>query len=1722
MGDFNAHHSSWGSYRTDSFAVALLDVLDTLDVCILNDGSPTRRVHPHQNPKSAVDLSFCSPLLSSSIFWRVLPNTFGSDHFPIAITIPNKTSILTDRCAFPRYMVGEKDWSNFILSIEDKLSLIQPCSRDNFLANYDMFERALTSSAKNKKTRKCQRVSPPWWDSDCTTAIDERNNAEGVYLSNMNMDNFINYKRIAARTKRLLKKKKKQGWFRFCERLSPRSPPSLVWRYIRRFRGSLNVEDTTCNDPSIWLEGFSDKLAPPYVPHYDSFPPPPSIIQSSDRLDSQFSMDELQSALSGLSDSSPGIDGIPYSFLSKSSLRIKQVYLELINYFLEYGVTPSSWSKQIVVPILKSGKDPRDPNSRRPIALSSSLAKVLEHLIKFRLEWLVENKGILAKTQFGFRKGMSTLDSLAILTTDIQIAFKRKEYLVGVFLDIASAYDNVLLPVLRQKMRQLSIPVKLTRLVCSLLMERSIFIKSPTCSVDHPKFVWKGLPQGSVLSPLLYSLYTYDLERSVDCFCDILQYADDLALYYASSSLAETNVQLNLALRYLSDWLTRHGLSLSTQKCTAVVFTKKRTIPDVDIVIGEDTIAVSSEVKFLGVILDSRLSGSHHMSYVARKCERGVNVLRSLSGVWWGSHPYSQKLLYNAIVRSHFDYAAFIIDPCNKAALEKIDKVQYKCLRIVSGAMKSSPTNALQPNVVMDLGIRKDSPAAEKALSAKLNSEWPGWLPIFTDASKLSENSNVGLAVWLPKYKVALSFKRPPESSVFTGEATAILEALLETLFRCMTQGIEVAIAWIPGHSGIIGNECADSFAKDAVGLGLDTHYQNFAHDLASLAGSRLDRSWNVSWDTSRNIKGKFYSRIQPHIPKKPWFFRAKQLDKTTTSTICRLRLGHACTPVHLARIRVRDSSVCDCGASEGTVDHLFFECAVSVLERPLAGAGAGGRGGWAPRSAWTLPPRAARPLVAVRLQPPPASAENHTRTKAAYIRIKTEIGSLVVGVEARAAPRGLFLAPLGLRAGARGSRDPPLQMEVSFGNSAATALPLDAWLSPPHCAPLETAPAPPDPPEPRGANGGARPAGVSLTLLMNTVEANSPLKKGAIVTFDFEKLWSSYTGPAPAGALLCAGWLTAGGAAAPYSVALQRGTLAAPPPVFVTSSTAAPPAQPLVVHNEFRFPVLVTRLQPPPALLAHVQMSKFSQVTIGPGARAELVTLRPRPAPAPAAACAPPFQHPLTIHTNFTDYVVMVSCYSGLLELQFQWPDSTWSDLRHLRLGGVPAGAAVAVPLRVRNPAPAPLCLSRLHAAVGAVTPATARTGCIPPGGSLLGTYVVRAPAAGALTDAVGARSEGAEGRGGGLLLTRVSLHAMEGKVTVDDVELKGCAPWVPCSGPLVVRSTARTQSGVGVRTGRPALVHEYSGPRSLPPGVTSLGTVTLHAELLPGHRSVNTSESSSWRRLAAARGALRADAALLAAPLPQTNLTLALHTAEIVKVPILVRAQLIWPRLSPARALSPPPAAPRAPARAPLLLRNPSARPLWLRAFVAEHYPMPDVRARRACCRTAPRRQRVQREPRGAEAGGAGGGVEALLAPGEELPLTVTFTPQDAMRYQAFLYIRNNLTVMEAVRLRAAGARPAIDLPVAARDLLFQLASKSIKDNGVVWGDRNEDEVASYSKECHRLLGCVDFPAQFTDCADHCCGEPDHRSVLDNLYSDIVTALQAAAKVSRGGSKG
>jgi ribonuclease HI len=281
-----------------------------------------------------------------------------------------------------------------------------------------------------------------------------------------------------------------------------------------------------------------------------------------------------------------------------------------------------------------------------------------------------------------------------------------------------------------------------------------------------------------------------------------------------------------------------------------------------------------------------------------------------------------------------------------------------------------TPYDALiyRPNVILSLGLKKSSPGTNNDFLKILAEKWDGWLHIFTDASKLTKEGYVGSAVWIPQYKIVLSYKSPPLTSVFTGEAIALYEAVSfieshkiakvvifsdslsclqdlvkcplrsrdnllvtlktrEVLHRCDSLGLEVVLAWVPSHSGIEGNEQADACAKQAIDIGDTSHSGCHSQDLRASAKTHLTEQWSEEWNITRLSKGRHYGGIQPDLPVRPWFFKFQKACKTATSTIIRLRLGHICSPSFLAKIRVRDHSLCECGLEEGTADHIFFNC---------------------------------------------------------------------------------------------------------------------------------------------------------------------------------------------------------------------------------------------------------------------------------------------------------------------------------------------------------------------------------------------------------------------------------------------------------------------------------------------------------------------------------------------------------------------------------------------------------------------------------------------------------------------------------------------------------------------------------------------------------------------------------------------------------------------------
>ncbi|XP_063365361.1 uncharacterized protein LOC134653585 [Cydia amplana] len=204
----------------------------------------------------------------------------------------------------------------------------------------------------------------------------------------------------------------------------------------------------------------------------------------------------------------------------------------------------------------------------------------------------------------------------------------------------------------------------------------------------------------------------------------------------------------------------------------------------------------------------------------------------------------------------------------------------------------------------------------------------------------------------------------PPQASIFTGEAVALYEAITyikshnqdksiiltdslsclqdlkrlpfhskdnffltlkikDKLRECHDANLQVVLAWIPSHSGITGNEVVDQCAKAAIHQSFASDQKCFTRDIRSSIRCLLFEKWNKLWQLSRRAKGQHYGNLQPNIPPKPWFFKHKGYSNVVTSNIIRLRLGHICSPVRLAKSRIRDSSICECGLDEGWMDTL-------------------------------------------------------------------------------------------------------------------------------------------------------------------------------------------------------------------------------------------------------------------------------------------------------------------------------------------------------------------------------------------------------------------------------------------------------------------------------------------------------------------------------------------------------------------------------------------------------------------------------------------------------------------------------------------------------------------------------------------------------------------------------------------------------------------------------
>ncbi|XP_071572848.1 uncharacterized protein [Temnothorax nylanderi] len=428
-----------------------------------------------------------------------------------------------------------------------------------------------------------------------------------------------------------------------------------------------------------------DKLCPPSC----SPPPPPPLhtMKEEDKtlpnmqhwMTQPFTANEFKSALASVKvTSSPGLDQMSYAIIKALPEKYKDQLLDLYNKFMVNGTFPNSWRESLVVLIPK-------PNSNgvRPISLMSCLLKLLEKCIYNRLRWHLEANDILSETQFSFRSFRSCSDSLVILINAIHQGFIDGKFTVCAFLDIAGAFDNVRPEVLDEDLRKVGVPASMRCFISNLLRDRRIFF-SRDGDIQGSFNAHKGTPQGSILSPLLYNLYTRDIDRHLNPGVHSLEYADDVMVYFTHKSIKEAFRLLKNSLKALNSFLRARGLDLAPAKSRYMIFTRKRTyqLPEDSITIDGVDVPLTNEHRVLGIIMDSKLTGKAHMKYLLNKGRKISSILTVLSGFRWGCHPQLLLTLYRAVFRSAIEYGCVVFKfKGNKQLFLAIQRLQWKLLR---------------------------------------------------------------------------------------------------------------------------------------------------------------------------------------------------------------------------------------------------------------------------------------------------------------------------------------------------------------------------------------------------------------------------------------------------------------------------------------------------------------------------------------------------------------------------------------------------------------------------------------------------------------------------------------------------------------------------------------------------------------------------------------------------------------------------------------------------------------------------------------------------------------------------------------------------------------------------------------------------------------------------------------------------------------------------------
>ena len=443
-----------------------------------------------------------------------------------------------------------------------------------------------------------------------------------------------------------------------------------------------------------------------------------SYTTDGENFGNDITMSELESAIKRMKGrKAAGPDGLASDYIKKLTKRAKEQFLIVTNHSWKERWVPQDWRVATIVPILKKGKSPENVNSYRPIALLANLGKIMERVVADRLSWWLEDESAISDNQAGFRRGRSTTDQCLRLSQKISDGFQSKPPLrtAMVLFDYTKAFDTVWRAALMSKMMDMGVPAAIVNWIKAWLTNRLAAVR--VGDTHSRKRVYReGLPQGAVLSPLLFTIYVNDLEKFSEGTL-VSAFADDLAIA-CSHTKKETALEAAQAeTDVVVEWSRRWRLTLNVGKCETCIFTtsaqERSWQPTVRVGGGEATF--NPTPTFLGVKYDPQLSFGLHAEAVTKRMKSRGGALTRLGGATWGWSKESVRTIYQATQRSIAEYAAPAWAPwISKSNANKLERAQLSAARQITGNVRSTPVQI----VLQEAGL---PPIAERHVVSSLS-----------------------------------------------------------------------------------------------------------------------------------------------------------------------------------------------------------------------------------------------------------------------------------------------------------------------------------------------------------------------------------------------------------------------------------------------------------------------------------------------------------------------------------------------------------------------------------------------------------------------------------------------------------------------------------------------------------------------------------------------------------------------------------------------------------------------------------------------------------------------------------------------------------------------------------------------------------------------------------------------------------------------------------------